>query len=184
MKFWGGFSPSCSTCMFKVSWLNTDSGSCPASSLCSDSQVSADLCNQDGPLVTTTATGTGTGVAVLQVIQARPVWPSGPALTARLRRLITAYQRFTLRREPLLRHDFLLHDGLVGMPMGGGGASHGHHSGGPLAWQLGEELRRCSVASTDADPLFLEWQRRWSVLLQLGGGGWIRADPEYGSAQH
>ncbi|XP_024124936.1 chromodomain-helicase-DNA-binding protein 6 isoform X4 [Oryzias melastigma] len=127
-----------------------------------DSQVSADLCNQDGPLVTTTATGTGTGVAVLQVIQARPVWPSGPALTARLRRLITAYQRFTLRREPLLRHDFLLHDGLVGMPMGGGGASHGHHSGGPLAWQLGEELRRCSVASTDADPLFLEWQRRWT----------------------
>uniref|UniRef100_A0AAQ5YT22 DNA helicase n=1 Tax=Amphiprion ocellaris TaxID=80972 RepID=A0AAQ5YT22_AMPOC len=33
---------------------------------------------------------------------ARPLWPTGPALTARLRRLITAYQRFTLRREPLL----------------------------------------------------------------------------------
>uniref|UniRef100_A0A8C9Y9N6 Chromodomain helicase DNA binding protein 6 n=1 Tax=Sander lucioperca TaxID=283035 RepID=A0A8C9Y9N6_SANLU len=38
----------------------------------------------------------------------RPLWPTGPALTARLRRLITAYQRFTLRREPLLRHDFLM----------------------------------------------------------------------------
>uniref|UniRef100_A0A8D0CYS4 Chromodomain helicase DNA binding protein 6 n=1 Tax=Sander lucioperca TaxID=283035 RepID=A0A8D0CYS4_SANLU len=48
-----------------------------------------------------------TGVASLHVVQARPLWPTGPALTARLRRLITAYQRFTLRREPLLRHDFL-----------------------------------------------------------------------------
>uniref|UniRef100_A0A087Y061 DNA helicase n=1 Tax=Poecilia formosa TaxID=48698 RepID=A0A087Y061_POEFO len=44
--------------------------------------------------------------------EARPLWPTGPALTARFRRLITAYQRFTLRREPMLRHDFLLHDGL------------------------------------------------------------------------
>uniref|UniRef100_A0A667XWZ7 Chromodomain helicase DNA binding protein 6 n=1 Tax=Myripristis murdjan TaxID=586833 RepID=A0A667XWZ7_9TELE len=87
---------------------------------------------------------TGTGVASLHVVQGRPLWPTGPALTARLRRLITAYQRFTLRREPLLRPDFL------------------HHGGGPLAWQLGEELRRCSVVATEPDPLFLEWQRRWT----------------------
>ncbi|XP_034387984.1 chromodomain-helicase-DNA-binding protein 6 isoform X2 [Cyclopterus lumpus] len=142
-----------------------------------DSQMSGDLCVQDGALVTTTATmvvgtgttmvvGTGTGVASLHVVQARPLWPSGPALTARMRRLITAYQRFTLRREPMLRHDFLLHDGLVGMGAGvggaGGGAAHGHHGGGPLAWQLGEELRRCSVVATESDPLFLEWQRRWT----------------------
>uniref|UniRef100_A0A8C3ADK0 Chromodomain helicase DNA binding protein 6 n=1 Tax=Cyclopterus lumpus TaxID=8103 RepID=A0A8C3ADK0_CYCLU len=115
-----------------------------------NSQMSGDLCVQDGALVTTTATmvvgtgttmvvGTGTGVASLHVVQARPLWPSGPALTARMRRLITAYQRFTLRREPMLRHDFLLHDGLVGMGAGvggaGGGAAHGHHGGGPLAWQ-------------------------------------------------
>ncbi|XP_038153467.1 chromodomain-helicase-DNA-binding protein 6 isoform X3 [Cyprinodon tularosa] len=125
-----------------------------------DSQTSADLCTQDAPLVTTTTTGTVSGVAALHVVQARPLWPTGPALTARFRRLITAYQRFTLRREPLLRHDFLLPDGLVGMAMGGAG--HGHHGGGPLAWQLGEELRRCSVVSTETDPLFLEWQRRWT----------------------
>lgn len=125
-----------------------------------DSQTSAELCSHDGPLVTTSTniTGTGTGVASLHVVQARPLWPTGPALTARLRRLITAYQRFTLRREPLLRHDFLLHDGLVGM--GGAMAAHSHHSGGQLAWQLGEELRRCSVVATEPDPLFLEWQRR------------------------
>lgn len=122
--------------------------------------MSADLCTQDGTLVTTTTTGTGSGVASLHVIQSRPLWPTGPALTARLRRLITAYQRFTLRREPLLRHDFLLHESLVGMGMGGPGAAHGHHAGGPLAWQLGEELRRCSVVATEPDPLFLEWQRR------------------------
>ncbi|XP_076600782.1 chromodomain-helicase-DNA-binding protein 6 isoform X1 [Chaetodon auriga] len=127
-----------------------------------DSQMSADLCAQDGTLVTTTTTGTGTGVAALHVVQARPLWPTGPALTARLRRLITAYQRFTLRREPLLRHDFLLHDGLVAMGIGGAGAAHGHHAGGPLQWQLGEELRRCSVVATEPDPLFLEWQRRWT----------------------
>ncbi|XP_071351598.1 uncharacterized protein chd6 isoform X3 [Trachinotus anak] len=127
-----------------------------------DSQMSGDLCTQDGTLVTTTTTGTGTGVAALHVVQARPLWPTGPALTARLRRLITAYQRFTLRREPLLRHDFLLHDGLVGMGMGGASASHSHHASGPLAWQLGEELRRCSVVATEPDPLFLEWQRRWT----------------------
>ncbi|XP_070759561.1 chromodomain-helicase-DNA-binding protein 6 [Enoplosus armatus] len=127
-----------------------------------DSQMSGDLCAQDGTLVTTTTTGTGTGVASLHVVQARPLWPTGPALTARLRRLITAYQRFTLRREPLLRHDFLLHDGLVGMGLGGAGAAHSHHSGGPLPWQLGEELRRCSVVATEPDPLFLEWQRRWT----------------------
>uniref|UniRef100_A0AAX7TZW7 DNA helicase n=1 Tax=Astatotilapia calliptera TaxID=8154 RepID=A0AAX7TZW7_ASTCA len=104
--------------------------------------MSGDLCTQDGTLVTTTTTGTGTGVAALHVVQARPLWPTGPALTARLRRLITAYQRFTLRREPLLRHDFMLHDGLVGMGIGGAGAAHSHHAGGPLAWQLGEDLRR------------------------------------------
>lgn len=96
------------------------------------------------------------GVAALHVVQTRPLWPTGPALTARLRRLITAYQRFTLRREPMLRHDYLLHDGMVAMGMGGAG----HHAGGPLAWQLSEELRRCTVVPTDADPLFLEWQRR------------------------
>ncbi|XP_075938173.1 chromodomain-helicase-DNA-binding protein 6 isoform X1 [Anarhichas minor] len=124
----------------------------------SDSQISGDLCAHDGAVVTTTTVG----VASLHVVQARPLWPTGPALTARLRRLITAYQRFTLRREPPLRHDFLLHDGLVGMGMGGGGAAHGHHAGGPMAWQLGEELRRCSVVATEPDPLFLEWQRRWT----------------------
>uniref|UniRef100_A0A674D217 Chromodomain helicase DNA binding protein 6 n=1 Tax=Salmo trutta TaxID=8032 RepID=A0A674D217_SALTR len=43
-------------------------------------------------------------------LKGRPLWPAGPALTARLRRLITAYQRF-MRREPL-RHDFLLPEGL------------------------------------------------------------------------
>ncbi|XP_072237540.1 chromodomain-helicase-DNA-binding protein 6 isoform X2 [Leuresthes tenuis] len=127
-----------------------------------DCQMSGDLCTQDGTLVTTTTTGTGTGVAALHVVQARPLWPTGPALTARLRRLITAYQRFTLRREPLLRHDFLLHDGLVGMGIAGARAAHSHHAGGPLAWQLGEELRRCSVVATEPDPLFLEWQRRWT----------------------
>ncbi|KAK2915525.1 chromodomain-helicase-DNA-binding protein 6 isoform X2 [Channa argus] len=127
-----------------------------------DSQMSGDLCVQDGTLVTTTTTGTGTGVASLHVVQARPMWPTGPALTARLRRLITAYQRFTLRREPLLRHDFLLQDNFVGMGIGGAGAAHSHHAGGPLAWQLGEELRRCSVVATEPDPLFLEWQRRWT----------------------
>uniref|UniRef100_A0A673GMD6 Chromodomain-helicase-DNA-binding protein 6-like n=1 Tax=Sinocyclocheilus rhinocerous TaxID=307959 RepID=A0A673GMD6_9TELE len=47
------------------------------------------------------------------------LWPAGSALTARLRRLITAYQRYT-RREPL-RHDFLLHEGIA-----------------PVAWQIGE----------------------------------------------
>ncbi|KAI4878901.1 hypothetical protein NFI96_021724 [Prochilodus magdalenae] len=72
------------------------------------------------------------------VEQGRALWPAGSALTARLRRLITAYQRYT-RREPL-RHEFLMHEGI-----------------GPVAWQLGEEIRRCT---TDPDPLFLEWQRR------------------------
>ncbi|KAK5871938.1 hypothetical protein PBY51_012677 [Eleginops maclovinus] len=127
-----------------------------------DSHMSGDLCAHEATLVTTTTTtGTGTGVASLHVVQARPLWPTGPSLTARLRRLITAYQRFTLRREPMLRHEFMLHDGLVGMAMGASGA-HGHHGGGPLAWQLGEELRRCSVVATEPDPLFLEWQRRWT----------------------
>lgn len=126
-----------------------------------DSQSSTDIRIQNGTLVTTTTTtGTGTGVASLHVVQARPVWPSGPGLTARVRRLITAYQRFTLRREPLLRNDFLLHDNLVSMGMAGGGASHSHHAGGSQQWQLSEELRRCSVVSAENDPLFLEWQRR------------------------
>ncbi|CAL9703990.1 unnamed protein product [Knipowitschia caucasica] len=123
----------------------------------SQTQLSLDLSAQDATLVTTTTTGSGMGVAALQLVQTRPLWPSGPALTARLRRLITSYQRFTLRREPMLRHDFLLHDGLVAMGMGGGAGHHGH-----LSWQLGEELRRCTVVPTEADPLFLEWQRRWT----------------------
>uniref|UniRef100_A0A674MUQ3 Chromodomain helicase DNA binding protein 6 n=1 Tax=Takifugu rubripes TaxID=31033 RepID=A0A674MUQ3_TAKRU len=88
-----------------------------------DTQMSGDASSQDETLVTTTTTGSGTGVAALHVIQARPLWPTGPALTARLRRLITAYQRFALRREPLIRHDFLLHDGLVGFGLGGAGAT-------------------------------------------------------------
>ncbi|XP_062853633.1 chromodomain-helicase-DNA-binding protein 6 [Trichomycterus rosablanca] len=74
------------------------------------------------------------------VEQGRALWPAGSALTARLRRLITAYQRYT-RREPL-RHEFFMHEGI-----------------GSIAWQLGEDLRRCA---TSPDPLFLEWQRRWT----------------------
>ncbi|XP_066558180.1 chromodomain-helicase-DNA-binding protein 6-like isoform X1 [Amia ocellicauda] len=69
----------------------------------------------------------------------RGLWPAGSALTARLRRLITAYQRFT-RREPL-RPDFLLPDAMGG------------------SWQLGEELRR---RAAEPDPLFLEMQKRWT----------------------
>uniref|UniRef100_A0A672Q2Z2 Chromodomain helicase DNA binding protein 6 n=1 Tax=Sinocyclocheilus grahami TaxID=75366 RepID=A0A672Q2Z2_SINGR len=65
--------------------------------------------------------------------QGRIQWPAGSALTARLRRLITAYQRYT-RREPL-RHDFLLHEGIS-----------------PVAWQMGE-FRHCT---TEPDP----WTRR------------------------
>uniref|UniRef100_A0A8C7HVX7 Chromodomain helicase DNA binding protein 6 n=1 Tax=Oncorhynchus kisutch TaxID=8019 RepID=A0A8C7HVX7_ONCKI len=72
-------------------------------------------------------------------LKGRPLWPAGPALTARLRRLITAYQRF------MRRHDFLLPEGL-----------------GTMSWQLGEEIRRCTVAAAEPDPLFLEWQRRWT----------------------
>ncbi|XP_042563774.1 chromodomain-helicase-DNA-binding protein 6 isoform X2 [Clupea harengus] len=72
--------------------------------------------------------------------QGRLLWPAGSALTARLRRLITAYQRYN-RREPL-RHDYLMLDG----------NSH-------VSWQMGEDLRRCTV---EPDPLFLEWQRRWT----------------------
>lgn len=125
-----------------------------------DSQMSGDLCHQDETLVTTTTMGTGTGVAALHVIQARPLWPSGPALTARLRRLITAYQRIALRKEPLQRHDYLLHDGLVGLGIERAVTTHSRQGGGPLAWQLGDELRRCSVVNMEPDPLFLEWQRR------------------------
>ncbi|XP_062400632.1 chromodomain-helicase-DNA-binding protein 6 isoform X4 [Sardina pilchardus] len=72
--------------------------------------------------------------------QGRLLWPAGSALTARLRRLITTYQRYN-RREPL-RHDYLMLDGA-----------------GHVPWQLGEDLRRCAV---EPDPLFLEWQRRWT----------------------
>ncbi|KAJ8400857.1 hypothetical protein AAFF_G00392110 [Aldrovandia affinis] len=79
-------------------------------------------------------------IAQESVEQGRAIWPAGSALTARLRRLITAYQRFT-RREPM-RHDFLMPEGA-----------------GPVAWQLGEELRRRTL---EPDPLFLEWQRRWT----------------------
>uniref|UniRef100_A0A8C6UD48 DNA helicase n=1 Tax=Neogobius melanostomus TaxID=47308 RepID=A0A8C6UD48_9GOBI len=93
---------------------NADSAPAPESQC----QPCLDLSAQDATLVTTTTTGTGMGVAALQLVQTRPLWPTGPALTARLRRLITAYQRFTLRREPMLRHDYLLHDGLVAMGMG------------------------------------------------------------------
>ncbi|XP_011611924.2 chromodomain-helicase-DNA-binding protein 6 isoform X6 [Takifugu rubripes] len=136
-------------------------GAVKPDSTCSDTQMSGDASSQDETLVTTTTTGSGTGVAALHVIQARPLWPTGPALTARLRRLITAYQRFALRREPLIRHDFLLHDGLVGFGLGGAGATQSQ-AGGPLAWQFNDQLKRCSVVNTDSDPLFLEWQRRWT----------------------
>lgn len=130
--------------------------------------MSGDLSSQDETLVTTTTTGTGTGVAALHVVPARPLWPAGPALTARLRRLITAYQRFTLRREPLLRHDLVLHDGLVGFGMGGGGAGAPQsQAGAPLPWHFNEQLKRCPVVTTEADPLFLEWQRRWAVFVAL-----------------
>uniref|UniRef100_A0A8C8GL36 Chromodomain helicase DNA binding protein 6 n=1 Tax=Oncorhynchus tshawytscha TaxID=74940 RepID=A0A8C8GL36_ONCTS len=87
--------------------------------------------------------GQGECSSTFQLLKGRPLWPAGPALTARLRRLITAYQRF-MRREPL-RHDFLLPEGL-----------------GTMSWQLGEEIRRCTVAAAEPDPLFLEWQRRWT----------------------
>uniref|UniRef100_A0AAX7U1F7 DNA helicase n=1 Tax=Astatotilapia calliptera TaxID=8154 RepID=A0AAX7U1F7_ASTCA len=117
-----------------------------------DSQMSGDLCTQDGTLVTTTTTGTGTGVAALHVVQARPLWPTGPALTARLRRLITAYQRFTLRREPLLRHDFMLHDGLVGMGIGGAGAAHSHHAGGWTRREQADFYRTVSSFGVVYDP--------------------------------
>ncbi|XP_046701763.1 LOW QUALITY PROTEIN: chromodomain-helicase-DNA-binding protein 6 [Silurus meridionalis] len=74
------------------------------------------------------------------VEQGQALWPTASALTARLRRLITAYQRYT-RREPF-RHEILMHEGI-----------------GPATWQMGDELRRCM---TNSDPLFLEWQRRWT----------------------
>ncbi|XP_061542774.1 chromodomain-helicase-DNA-binding protein 6 isoform X3 [Phycodurus eques] len=128
---------------------------------------------QDSTLVTTTfggGAGSGTGVAALHVVHARPLWPSGPALTSRLRRLIAAYQRFTLRREPLLRPDLLLHDGLAGPGVMGGGAGctpFGHRADGALAWQLGEELRRCSATHAESDAVFLEWQRRWTRREQM-----------------
>ncbi|XP_077582608.1 chromodomain-helicase-DNA-binding protein 6 isoform X2 [Stigmatopora nigra] len=114
----------------------------------------------DATLITAPSTAwSGTGVAALQLVQARPLWPAGPALTARLRRLIAAYQRLALRREALPRPDFLLHEG----------AALGPRAEGALAWQLGEELRRCAVAAGHAqsDALFLEWQRRWTRREQM-----------------
>ncbi|KAG7326696.1 hypothetical protein KOW79_010097 [Hemibagrus wyckioides] len=80
------------------------------------------------------------GLAEEVVEQGQALWPTASALTARLRRLITAYQRYT-RREPF-RHEILMHEGI-----------------GSVAWQVGEELRSCM---TNSDPLFLEWQRRWT----------------------
>uniref|UniRef100_A0A7N5ZUI3 DNA helicase n=1 Tax=Anabas testudineus TaxID=64144 RepID=A0A7N5ZUI3_ANATE len=121
-------------------------------SFLTDSQMSGDMCVQDGTLVTTTTAGTGTGVAALHVVQARPLWPTGPALTARLRRLITAYQRFTLRREPLLRHDYLLHDSLVGMGIGGAGAAHSHHAGGWTRREQADFYRTVSSFGVVYDP--------------------------------
>uniref|UniRef100_A0A8C3ADT1 Chromodomain helicase DNA binding protein 6 n=1 Tax=Cyclopterus lumpus TaxID=8103 RepID=A0A8C3ADT1_CYCLU len=96
---------------------------------------------------------------------ARPLWPSGPALTARMRRLITAYQRFTLRREPMLRHDFLLHDGLVGMGAGvggaGGGAAHGHHGGGWTRREQADFYRTVSSYGVvyDSDRKSFDWSQ-------------------------
>ncbi|XP_068171397.1 chromodomain-helicase-DNA-binding protein 6 isoform X2 [Antennarius striatus] len=131
-------------------------------STCPDTRTSSDSCTQEGTLLTTETTGTGTGVAALHVIQARPLWPAGPTLTARLRRLITAYQRFTLRREPLLRHDFPLQDSFINMGIAGARVPQSHQIRGPLAWQLGEDLRQCSTVGTEPDSLFLEWQNRWT----------------------
>ncbi|XP_068598106.1 chromodomain-helicase-DNA-binding protein 6 [Brachionichthys hirsutus] len=131
-------------------------------STCPDSQTSADLCTLEGTLVTTETTGTGTGVAALHLIQARPLWPAGPTLTARLRRLIAAYQRFTLRREPLFRHDFPLQDGLLGVGAAAARAPQSLQIGGPLAWQRGEDPRQCPTPAAEPDALFLEWQNRWT----------------------
>ncbi|XP_060775157.1 chromodomain-helicase-DNA-binding protein 6 isoform X5 [Neoarius graeffei] len=80
------------------------------------------------------------GLAEEVVEQGQALWPTTSALTARLRRLITAYQRYT-RREPF-RHEILMHEGIA-----------------PVSWQMGEELRQCM---TNPDPLFLDWQRRWT----------------------
>lgn len=115
---------------------------------------------QDETLLTATTTGTGSGVAALHVIQARPMWPAGPALTARLRRLITAYQRVTLRREPLMRHDLMLHDGVHGFDVGGAKVARGGLAGEPLTWQLAEEVQQQSCVNAETESLFLEWQRR------------------------
>ncbi|KAK1157605.1 hypothetical protein AOXY_G23730 [Acipenser oxyrinchus oxyrinchus] len=70
--------------------------------------------------------------------QDRPMWPVASSLTARLRRLITVYQRFN--RKELIRSEFLVPDG------------HG-------TWHLSEEMRRRVV---EPDPLFLEMQNRWT----------------------
>uniref|UniRef100_A0A8C9WE42 Chromodomain helicase DNA binding protein 6 n=1 Tax=Scleropages formosus TaxID=113540 RepID=A0A8C9WE42_SCLFO len=105
-----------------------------------DATDSDDVKDESEGKVEATGDKEPTEVRVDNMEQGRAVWPTGSALTARLRRLITAYQRFT-RREPL-RHDFLMPEGA-----------------GPMAWQLGEEFRR---RVTEPDPLFLEWQRRWT----------------------
>ncbi|XP_028667855.1 chromodomain-helicase-DNA-binding protein 6 isoform X2 [Erpetoichthys calabaricus] len=70
--------------------------------------------------------------------QDRLIWPAGSALTARLRRLITAYQRFN--RKEIIRPEFLVPD------------SHG-------CWHLAEEIRRRVV---EPDSLFMEIQNRWT----------------------
>uniref|UniRef100_H2T283 Chromodomain helicase DNA binding protein 6 n=1 Tax=Takifugu rubripes TaxID=31033 RepID=H2T283_TAKRU len=132
-----------------------------------DTQMSGDASSQDETLVTTTTTGSGTGVAALHVIQARPLWPTGPALTARLRRLITAYQRFALRREPLIRHDFLLHDGLVGFGLGGAGATQSQAGG----WTRREQADFYRTVSSfgvvyDTDVKAFDWSQ-FRVLARL-----------------
>ncbi|KAM9483665.1 chromodomain-helicase-DNA-binding protein 6 isoform 2-T2 [Clarias gariepinus] len=98
--------------------------------------LSEDKVKHDGSLAVTRPDG----LLEELVEPSQALWPTASALTARLRRLITAYQRYT-RREPF-RHEILMHEGIR-----------------PVAWQLGDEPRRCI---TNTDPLFLEWQRRWT----------------------
>uniref|UniRef100_A0A8C7G3E9 Chromodomain helicase DNA binding protein 6 n=1 Tax=Oncorhynchus kisutch TaxID=8019 RepID=A0A8C7G3E9_ONCKI len=73
----------------------------------SGGEVMADLTDRQEPPPPYPDSGDGVKLGQEGVeLKGRPLWPAGPNLTARLRRLITAYQRF-MRREPL-RHDFLL----------------------------------------------------------------------------
>ncbi|TSZ40535.1 Chromodomain-helicase-DNA-binding protein 6 [Bagarius yarrelli] len=80
------------------------------------------------------------GIAEEVVEPCKALWPTASALTARLRRLITAYQRYT-RREPF-RHEILMHESI-----------------GPVSWQVNEELRRCM---TNSEPLFHDPHKRWT----------------------